>query len=189
MLVFSLSGCTGVLNQNPYGIPHHAESGGQTKAELEEKLNNIPGLTLVELRTSPPNIKGYTGYNVSLELSNDYHINDPVALLDYITLSVWSVRDAWMPNATIMINLVGGCDEPINLRQVAVDAGWMLSSPPTQKENDAICDEYNKNGWSSVSIVVDETRLEDGVFNKERLGDWPGEVPALPENMVIPKNN
>ncbi|WP_147441635.1 hypothetical protein [Mycetocola lacteus] len=179
----SLTGC--VPNADPYPeIPRFAKSGGQTQAELDAKLSSIEGLNFTEAAGSQPNVKGNTGYGFRFELDPAYRITDPVALVDFLVESAWSVRDGYMPNTTVEIRFTGVHADQIDLVTVGEEAGWV---PPGSLSKFGV----DEGGHSALSVWISNTGSRDsergGVANRERLGKWPGDAPAVPENLVVPR--
>ena len=191
----SLGGCS--LQAYPE-IPRFAESGGQTQADLDATLATIPGLTFTDASGSKPNAKGNTGYSFDMTLDPAYEIADAPALVDFLVLSAWSVRDGYMPNTTIEISLDGGplATDKVNLVKAGEDSGWV----PVGSQLDRMTPETGgsapefANGYSNVSVwltidgVNPSTAEKRGATaNRDRLGDWPGAAPELPTDIVVPR--
>ncbi|MFZ4841259.1 hypothetical protein ACL9RE_02115 [Mycetocola saprophilus] len=179
----SLTGC--VPTADPYPeIPRFAKSGGQTQAELDAKLSSIEGLRFTEAAGSKPNVKGNTGYGFRFELDPAYRITDPVALVDFLVESAWSVRDGYMPNTTVEFDFIGVRSDQIDLLTVGEQAGWV---PVGSQSKFGVAE----NGYSSLSVWISNTGSRDsergGVANRERLGKWPGDAPDVPKNLVVPR--
>ena len=176
----TLSGCS--LQPHPE-IPRNASRGGQTQAQLDARLATIDGLTVTNASGSKPNARGFTGYGFDLELQPGYRIADPAVLVDFLVESAWSVRDGWMPNATVEIRLFGDPAEPVDLVEAAQEAGWV---PPSLESRGPAA-----NGFTDVSIwvTVDTagSATNGGPKNRARLGAWPSDAPAVPSGMVVVK--
>ncbi|WP_261166944.1 hypothetical protein [Microbacterium sp. Marseille-Q6965] len=154
-------------------IPHDAPSGGQTLAQMQESLTEIPGLTITTPGGGTPNVKGNTGYDFTVEVQPGHAIVDGPALVDFLVRSAWSVRDGWMPNAQISISVQAEPGSGFDIGPTAAEGGWV--APRDWVVSDS--------GYSRVPIPVDESK---GAENRERLGPWPGEVPAVPANVTAP---
>ncbi|MFT4157948.1 MAG: hypothetical protein QM630_08510 [Microbacterium sp.] len=153
-------------------IPHDATEGGQTKAEMRAHIESIPGIRVTNIvGGGPPNIKGNTGYWISLELSEGYEIQDGPGLVTFVAESIWSIREGYMPNTEIDIDLRMPEGQVFNMTAAAVDGGWVAEEP-------GVTDEY-----SIASITVQESD-EQGMANLERLGTWPGAVPEAPADIT-----
>lgn len=164
-------------------IPHDASSGGQTREEAEAALGAIPGIALRELSGGErPNLKGNTGYSVTLELDPSHVIVDGAELVTFVAETVWSIREGWMPNTDIGIWMVAGPDTDVDITAAAHEAGWTERTRSTQSEPGS---EGNPDGVTGVSLWVrpdDDDRTD--TRNRQRLGDWPGEVPPIPEGVT-----
>lgn len=150
-------------------VPHDAADGGQTLQQMADSLGTIPGLTFDVTGGGRPNIKGNTGYAVTVTLQPGYRILDGPALVTFIVESVWSVREGYMPNAEIAISVDAGAGSTFNVAAAAADAGW----------TDPIGPPADSSGFTRAPIVV-----YDGSPARERLGDWPGDVPAIPADLT-----
>ncbi len=182
LAVLVLAGCA--FSEAYPEIPHDAPSGGQTQAELNEKLATIPGLVFERAAGSNPNIKRNTGYGYRLSLDPDYRITDPERLLDFLVESAWSVRDGYQPNTTVMISLRGVPEDDLNLGVVGEESGWVPVGARTIRD-------VAENGATSVTVWLDldGSRAEErgAVANRERLGPWPGDAPDVPTNVTEPR--
>jgi hypothetical protein len=192
--VIAFSGCTAAAHPE---IPRFAESGGQTQAELDRTLARIPGLVFTEAEGSAPNVKGKTGYGYRIVLDPDHEIADLPALIDFLVASAWSVRDGYMPNATIEIGLDAGPlpSDKVDVVKAAEVAGWV----PVGSQSHRIGDDGGSSpefdsGSTSVSVWLDIDTLSarraasrGSTANRERLGEWPGPAVALPDGVVVPR--
>lgn len=152
-------------------IPHEATEGGQTLAQMRSAIESIDGIRVLNLRGGgPPNIKQNTGYDLTIEIESGVRITDGAALVDFLVESIWSVREGYMPNAQIAIRVraVDGYDVHV----AAAEAGWVSAR------------EADPSDYSRVAIVLSESKPE-GAANRERLGPWPGEPPAIPAGITI----
>ncbi|WP_147441632.1 hypothetical protein [Mycetocola lacteus] len=172
-------------NADPYPeIPRFAKSGGQTQAELEAKLATISGLTFEHSSGTRPNAKGNTGYGYRFTVAPDHRIADPVALVNYLVESAWSVRDGYMPNTSVEFTLSGAPEDGLDLTSVAQNAGWISEDANNHRG-------VRDNGVTFASVWVGAgapSSVQDSVeANRERLGKWPGDAPDVPENLVVPR--
>jgi len=190
--LLSLVGCS--VKPSPE-IPRFAKSGGQTQAELDARLAAIPGLVFTEASGSEPNLKRATGYQFKVDVEPGYEIADAPALVDFLVLSAWSVRDGYMPNTTIDIGVNAGPlpSDKIDIVEAGEIAGWVpVGSQAHRFGEDASSPEFD-NGSSRVSVWIDIDTLSEkrekqrGTrANRERLGDWPGDPVDPPAGMVVP---
>jgi len=189
--VLALTGCS--LEQYPE-IPRYAESGGQTVDQLAERLATIPGLTFTEAVGSQPNAKGNTGFAFDMTLDPAYEVADAPALVDFLTKSAWSVRDGYQPNVAVEISLFAGesADSKVDIVAAAEDGGWVPIGTQSHRmtEDDGGSAPEFANGYTSVSVWLDNVstsgtvRARGGPENRERLGDWPGPAPEVPDGLT-----
>lgn len=169
--VLALAGCisTGSAKSD---VPHDAASGGQTLDEMKTLLGSIDGIGVADITGGErPNIKGNTGYSVTLDVSDGYTIVDGAELVDFVVASVWSVREGYMPNATIDIRVRMPAGSSFDVAAAAASAGWTTATDTTARE------------FSSVVVPV-STSKDQGASNLERLGEWPGAVPEVPRGVT-----
>ena len=188
----TLGGCS---PQPVVEIPHDAASGGQTQSQLDETLSGIAGLEFTKAEGSRPNVARATGYTYELTLDPGYEIADAPALVDFLVLSAWSVRDGYQPNTTIEIRLDAGpsASDKIDIVAAAEESGWVpVGSQSHRIGEDGGSDPEFANGTTSVSIWLDNsnpdspsTQKDGSVANRERLGEWPGDAPTLADDVVI----
>ncbi|WP_150957260.1 hypothetical protein [Microbacterium testaceum] len=151
------------------GIPHDAPSGGQTLSEARSAVAMIPGLTIDFQGGEGPNIKGNTGYDIAVTVDPGYRIVDGPALVTFLTESAWSVRDGYLPNAQISLTVT---DDPANgfdVAKAAAAAEWIEPRDPVP----------DSDGFTVANVDTVE-----GSPARVRLGDWPGEVPAVPTGVT-----
>lgn len=193
-----LAGCTATPDPK---IPHDAEAGGQTQSQLDAELASIVGLTVTSAAGSRPNVKGNTGYAYALVIDPAYEVADVAGLVDFLVASAWSVREGYMPNSTIDISVSVGAEptELVDLVDGAEQAGWVPEgSQPhgLDPSNGGSERQFNPGGTTKVTIWIDSQNVSDpssdtrgAVANRERLGDWPGDVPELPAGLIVPRGS
>ncbi|SJN39664.1 hypothetical protein FM104_10605 [Microbacterium esteraromaticum] len=76
-----------------------------------------------------------------------------------------------MPNATIDIRVRVPEGTTFDVAAAAASAGWTSDAATTER------------GFSSVPVSVSPSK-DQGESNLERLGDWPGAVPAAPSDIA-----
>lgn len=161
--------------------PQDETSGdGQTLAELTQTLDGIEGLTFSRVDGSERNIKGNSGFTVDVTLDPGYQLDDPEALVTYLVEAAWSVEDRTMPNTTVEIGYQGIVGDGIDLGEAAKQSGWVASEARTG--------DVSPQGFSRVSIPVADYAVDNGVPETvDRLGEWPGEPPAVPAGLTSPR--
>lgn len=153
---------------------------GQSLAELTQTLDGIEGLTFSRVDGSERNIKGNSGFTVDVTLEPGYQLDDPEALVTYLVEAAWSVDDRTMPNTTVEIGYQGIVGDGIDLGEAAKQSGWVSSEARTG--------DVSPQGFSRVSIPVADYAVDNGVPETvDRLGEWPGEPPAVPEGLTSPR--
>jgi hypothetical protein len=177
--VWALSGCTALPEPYPE-IPRDAAGGGQTSEELQDTLAQIDGLVVENASGSEPNAKGNTGFGFDLRLEPGYDVVDGPAFVDFLVESAWSVRDGYMPNTSVELRLFSNEGSDFLVGEAAIEAGWVPAG--------ANVGEISPNGWSGATVWVETegTRLEErgSTANRERLGEWPGDAPEVPEGVI-----
>lgn len=176
--VLILPGC-GLPGPAGDPLPHDAASGGQTFAEAQSALESLDGISLSSFSCSDgPNIKGNTGCVVDLELEPGHEIVDGPGLVAHVARTVWSVRDTWMPNTDISVSMRAGAESDFDVTTAAYLDGWT----PRRASVQSGASETNPTNWSRVSIWVrpDREDTAEDTRNLRRLGQWPGDVPAVP---------
>lgn len=176
-LVLGLSACAGTDTSQP----QDGTSGdGQTLAELTETLDGIEGLTFSRVDGSERNVKGNSGFTVDVTLDPGYQLNDPEALVTYLVEAAWSVEDRTMPSTTVEIGYQGIVGDGIDMGEAAQQSGWVSSEARTG--------DVSPHGFSRVSIPVADYAVDNGVPETvDRLGEWPGEPPAVPDGLTSPR--
>jgi hypothetical protein len=153
---------------------------GQTLSELTTALDDIEGLTFSDVGGSEPNVKGNTGFTVRVALDPAYELVDPAALVDFLVEAAWSVDDSPMPNTTVEIAYLGIPGDDVDLGAAAQQSGWLAPEARTRQ--------VAANGYSRATVPVADYAVDQGVPETvDRLGPWPGPVPAVPEDLTAPR--
>lgn len=184
-VVLMLGGCLASNGKNP-NYPHDAPSGGQTIEEMEASIAALPGIESIETDGHDSlNIKGNTGRRAVIVVDPDFMIADGEALVTFLVESLWSVREGYMPNATLQLSITTNPADEFSIGEAAIAAEW--------KQPDASARPASERGWSSTQVDVSSDGTGGsarwGVENLERLGDWPGAVPDPPADAIIPRTN
>lgn len=155
---------------------------GQTLAELTETLDGIDGLTFSRVDGSERNVKGNSGFTVDVALEPGYQLDDPEALVTFLVEAAWSVDDRTMPNTTVEIGYRGVVADGITLGEAAQQSGWLSSEARTGQ--------IAPDGSSRVSVPVADYAIDQGVPETvDRLGEWPGEPPTVPDGLTSPRED
>ncbi|MFJ4160323.1 hypothetical protein [Microbacterium testaceum] len=150
-------------------IPHDASSGGQTLSDMRAAVAELPGLSIDVGGGEAPNVKGNTGYDIAVTVSPGYRITDGPALITFLTESAWSVREGYMPNAQISITVKDNAGSDFDAAAAAAEAGWIEPREPVP---------------GSDGFTVANVNVREGSPARERLGAWPGDVPAVPTHVT-----
>ncbi|MDR6691116.1 hypothetical protein J2X55_002028 [Microbacterium sp. 1154] len=132
-------------------------------------MDQIPGLTIDFQGGERPNIKGNTGYDIAVTVDPGYRIVDGPALVTFLTESAWSVRDGYLPNTQVSLTVT---DDPANgfdVAKAAAAAEWIEPRGPVSAPD---------------GFTVANVNTVEGSPARVRLGDWPGQVPAVPTGVT-----
>lgn len=165
----SLTSCTQARRSD---IPHDAQTGGQTFDEMTAAVSEIPGIAVEVSGGDPPNIKGNTGYEIAVTVQPGYRVIDGPALISFLTESAWSVREGYMPNTQIAIGVTDNAGSDFDAAAAAAEAGLLVPQDPVKRST----------AYSLATIGV-----EDDSLAREKLGDWPGDVPTVPTDVTAAK--
>ncbi|POH71210.1 hypothetical protein C3B59_00970 [Cryobacterium zongtaii] len=137
-------------------------SGGQSNESAEQSLLAIPGVTdaTVNTESMKSGFQDETSTVVELKLEAGAAVSDPNSLVDYLLRVAWSTQTK-EANTSVVVQVVS---EPQISILDALDAG----------------------GWDSAGgrSQHPERALVSAGEVKERFGDWPGDVPELPEGLI-----
>ena len=138
-----------------------AGPNGQSKESADAALSAIPGVGEATVNTESliSGLQIETSTVIELNLEPGSTVSDPERLVDYLLRVAWSTQTK-EANRAVVVQIVG---EPQISTLDALDAG----------------------GWESARGRSPERSLVRAYEVKERYGDWPGEVPELPESLII----
>ena len=136
-------------------------SDRQSKESADAALSAIPGVGEATVNTESliSGLQIETSTVIELNLEPGSSVSDPERLVDYLLRVAWSTQTK-EANRAVVVQIVG---EPQISTLDALDAG----------------------GWESARGRSPERSLVRAYEVKERYGDWPGEVPELPESLII----
>jgi len=136
-------------------------SDRQSKESADAALSAIPGVGEATVNTESliSGLQIETSTVIELNLEPGSSVSDPERLVDYLLRVAWSTQTK-EANRAVVVQIVG---EPQISTRDALDAG----------------------GWESARGRSPERSLVRAYEVKERYGDWPGEVPELPESLII----
>lgn len=138
-------------------------SGGQSKKSADAALSAIPGVSSASVDTESmvSGLQEETSTTIKVSLETGYSVPEPDALVDYLLRVAWSSKTK---EADSFVEVIVLSDPQISIAD-ALDAGE----------------------W--VSVGSDPKNPEDAVVQagevKDRFGDWPGDVPELPEGLIV----
>ena len=138
-------------------------SNGQSKESADAALSAIPGVGegTVNTESLRSGLQTETSTVIELNLEPGSTVSDPERLVDYLLRVAWSTQTK-EANRAVVVQIVS---EPQISTRDALDAG----------------------GWESARgrSSRPERSLVRTYEVKERYGDWPGEVPELPESLIV----
>ena len=138
-------------------------SEGQSKESADAALSAIPGVSEATVNTESmkSGFQDETSTVIELSLEAGSVVSDPSSLVDYLLRVAWSTQTK-EANTGVVVEVVS---EPQISVLDALDAG----------------------GWESAGGRSNhpERALVGADEVKERFGDWPGEVPDLPDGLIV----
>jgi hypothetical protein len=137
--------------------------GGQTADAAASEVKSLPGISNSTDVYSNSAYSGLAKKNATLVVVTfdpDRPTEDMEKLVEYLIRVAWSVNDA-KPNMELMVTIKSTA--PIDALAAAQGAGWTRAH--------AFNDERG-----TVFVPLSEAR--------QRLGDWPGKVPTVPDGLI-----
>ena len=138
-------------------------SEGQSKESADAALSAIPGVSEGSVNTESmvSGLVEETRTTIEVHVETGFSVPDPETLVDYLVGVAWSTKTK-EPTSTVQIIVLS--DPQISIGD-AVEAGpW---------EHPGV----DPNSPEGAAVGADEV--------KERFGDWPGEVPELPDGLIV----
>ena len=136
---------------------------GQSKESADAALSSVPGVSegTVNTESMVSGLVEETRTTIKVHVEPGFSVPDPEALVDYLVGVAWSTKTK---EATSTVQIIVLSDPQISIGD-AVEAGpWVHTGvDPNSPEGAAV-------GAADV---------------KERFGDWPGEVPVLPDGLIV----
>jgi hypothetical protein len=138
-------------------------SEGQSKESADAALSAIPGVSEGSVNTESmvSGLVEETHTTIEVQVEPGFSVPDPEALVDYLVGVAWSTKTK---EATSIVQISVLSDPQISIGG-AVEAGpW---------EHTGVDPNFpDRAGVAAAEI-------------KERFGDWPGEVPVLPDGLIV----
>lgn len=137
-------------------------SEGQSKESVDAMLSAIPGVTdaTVNTESTKSGFQDETSTVIELKLEDGTALSDPDSLVDYLLRVAWSTRTK-EANTSVVVQVVS--EPQISILDALDAAGWDSAGGRSQHPERAL-------------LQADEV--------KGRFGDWPGDVPELPDGLV-----
>ena len=136
---------------------------GQTEESAEAGLLAVPGISAASVTTdgTRSGFQVETSTTVEISVEPGFTVPDPAALVDYLVAMAWSANT----------------DE----------ANWAIRVQVLSTPQISILDAVDAAGWSTRSGIANSperasVRAEEV---KDRLGNWPGSVPDLPDGLLV----
>jgi hypothetical protein len=138
-------------------------SGGQSKESAEAALSTMPGVVAasVDTRSSANGFQKATSTTIEVNLESGFSVPDPGAFVDYLLRVAWSTD---IEEANTSVEVIVESDPQITVHEALAEDEWAnIASDP--------------NNPQGAVVLAREI--------KDRYGDWPGDVPVLPEGLVV----
>jgi hypothetical protein len=137
-------------------------AGGQSEETAEAGLRAIEGVSdaSVNTRSSVSGFKTETSTAIEISVDAGYSVSDPEALMEYLVQVAWSTGSK-EANFRIAVDVV--TDPQLSVVDVLDVGGWESAAGTSKHPERAL-------------VAVDEVR--------NRLGNWPGDVPELPDGLI-----
>jgi hypothetical protein len=138
-------------------------AGGASKDAADAGLLEISGVSEASVNTDSvtSGFQKEISTVVELTLAPGVTVPDEAALADYLVRVAWSTKTT-EANWTVRVQVLS--DPQISMFEALDAAGWETASGL-------------QNSPERASVRADEV--------KDRLGDWPGEVPELPDGLIV----
>jgi hypothetical protein len=138
-------------------------SGGQSKESADATLSSISGVAeaSVDTRSSTNGFQKQTSTTIEVTLDSGFSIPDPGALVDYLVRVAWSTGTK---EANTSVEVIVLSDPQISVQDALAAEEWANTASDPNNPQEAV-------------LLASEV--------KERLGDWPGEVPELPDGIIV----
>ena len=138
-------------------------SDGQTKESAEATLLAIPGVSDASVNTESVR-SGFqleTSTVVEVSLEPGFSVPDPAALGDYLLHVAWSAETK--------------------------EANWRVRVQVLSDPQISIGDAVEAGPWEHTGVEPNspERAAVGAAEVKDRFGDWPGEVPVLPDGLIV----
>lgn len=145
-----------------------AQIGGQSSDAARGQLAAIVGVpeSSVDVSSSTSGLREETVVYVSIRIEDGYRVADEERLAAFLVDVAWSIND----------------ERPIKSLAVAVDVpeGQVLDAHQAAKDA-GLAEAFGSPDL--FQIPLNDARGEKSL---ERLGDWPGAVPVLPDGVIVP---
>jgi len=138
-------------------------SNGQSKESAEAGLLSVPGVSDAKVNTesTQSGFQVETSTVIEISLEPGYSAPDPAALADFLLTVAWSTKTK-EANWAVRLDVVS--DPQISMLDAMDADGWQTKSGIVTAPERA-------------SVRADEVR--------DRFGDWPGDVPEVPDGLIV----
>jgi hypothetical protein len=138
-------------------------SGGQSNESADASLASIPGVSDASVTTESvtSGFQQETSTSVEISLEQGFAVPDEAALAEYLVKVAWSTKTK-EANWTVRVQVLS--EPQVSMLDALTAAGWETTAGI-------------QNRPERASVRADEV--------KDRLGSWPGEVPELPDGLIV----
>ncbi|TFC46309.1 MULTISPECIES: hypothetical protein [Cryobacterium] len=138
-------------------------SEGQSKESADAALSAIPGVSGGSVNTSSmvSGLQEETHTTIEVQVEPGFSVPDPEALVDYLIGVAWSTKTK---EATSSVEIIVVSDPQISIVDAVEEGPWVDTG-------------VDPNFPEGAVVGADEV--------KDRFGDWPGEVPVLPDGLIV----
>ncbi|MFC5928607.1 hypothetical protein D6T64_21560 [Cryobacterium melibiosiphilum] len=148
-------------------------TGGQTPESASKALSALPGVAEAEVvsESHRSGLAEETLVRAVLTVDDGFQVADDEALASFLLETAWSVADT-KPNSFLSIYLIVPEGQIVDLYTAAENGGWSGA--------------YGQDPENPGSFMLNVDAGEiGGPESLDRLGGWPGDVPVLPDGVIM----
>jgi len=138
-------------------------SEGQSKESADAALSAIPGVSegTVNTESMVSGLVEETRTTIEVHVEPGFSVPDPEALVDYLVGVAWSTKTK---EASSTVQIIVLSDPQVSIGDAVEGGPWVHTG-------------VDPNFPEGAALGADEV--------KERFGDWPGEVPVMPDGLIV----
>jgi len=141
-------------------------SEGQSKESADAALSSVPGVSegSVNTRSTMNGLHEETYTTVQVHVEPGFSVPDPEALVEYLVGVAWSTKTK---EASSTVQIIVLSDPQVSIGDAVEGGPWEHTG-------------VDPNSPERAAVRAAEV--------KERFGDWPGEVPVLPDGLALDRS-